>query len=185
MNKQEVRDLVKKKRNLASEQDLKQWNDRIKESLETLIEYQNSNTIFFYVSFGREVDTLELIKEALNQGKKVIVPYYNGNGYSLSYVTEFEDLELGRFGILEPKKERIHEASLNSIDFIVVPGLGFDLKGNRIGYGEGNYDDFMKKIKAHKIALCYEFQIFKEIPHNEHDVCVDIIVTEKNTYRGL
>ena len=47
MNKQEVRDLVKKKRNLASEQDLKQWNDKIKENLETLIEYQNSTTIFF------------------------------------------------------------------------------------------------------------------------------------------
>lgn len=184
MNKQEIRDLVKEKRNNSNIENLEKWNSFIKKNLESLTEYQDSETIFFYVSFGREVDTLNLIKDSLKQGKKVVIPYYNGEIYSLSYIENFDSLILGRYAILEPKQEHIREASLDSIDLMIIPGLGFDKKMNRIGYGEGNYDRFMKKSNARKVALAYEFQLFEEIPHDEHDVPVNMIITEKNIYRG-
>ncbi len=183
MNKQEIRDLVKEKRNNAKKQDLEEWNSKIRKNLESLAEYQNSDIIFFYVSFGKEVDTIELIKDLLSRGKKVIIPYYTGSEYSLSYLEDLEDLELGRLGILEPRKNKIKKADMISIDIIIAPGVGFDKKGNRIGYGEGNYDKFMKDSDILKIALCYEFQLFEDIPYGKHDIPMDIIVTEKKTYR--
>jgi 5-formyltetrahydrofolate cyclo-ligase len=183
MNKQQIREIIKEKRKNSDLKILQIWNLSIKKNLESLLEYQKAETIFFYVSFGREVDTMNLIEEALIKGKKIIVPYYDGENYSLSYLENIKNLKKGRLSILEPKKESIIEADVALIDFIVVPGLAFDKKMNRVGYGEGNYDNFMKNTKAVKAALCYEFQIFDEVPHNKNDVALDMIITEKKVYR--
>jgi len=183
MDKKELRERIKQDREKYSQEEIDDWNSSIKKSLEEFVEYQEAETVFFYVSFGREVDTTGLIKDALSSGKYVVVPYYDGKSYSISYLTDFNDLEPGRLGILEPKKDKIHEADLESIDVMIIPGLAFDKQGNRVGYGEGNYDNFMKNTCAMKIALCYNFQLFEDVPHKEHDVPINMIITQDKILR--
>jgi len=183
MDKKELREKIKQDREKYSQEEIDDWNSSINKSLESFVEYQEANTVFFYVSFGREVDTIELIKQSLDSGKYVVVPYHNGKSYSISYLTDFNDLEPGRLGILEPKKDKIQQADLESIDMMIVPGLAFDRSGNRLGYGEGNYDNFMKNSCTMKVALCYKFQLVDEVPHEKHDIQVNMIITEEKILR--
>ena len=73
--------------------------------------------------------------------------------------------------------------SINEIDLVIVPGIGFDQKGNRIGHGEGFYDRLLKNTNALAIALAYEFQIIKNISIDKYDIPVDIIITEKRVIK--
>ena len=110
-----------------------------------------------------------------------MVPISNKEDYSLilSKLNSFEDLVEGPYGILEPKKEKIKEISFDEIDLIIIPGIVFDLKGNRIGHGKGFYDRLLKNTKVSIIALAFEFQIIGKIPVDKNDKPVDIIITEK------
>ena len=81
------------------------------------------------------------------------------------------------YGILEPVK--IIEKSPNKIDLIIVPGIGFDKRGNRLGHGKGYYDKLLRKLKTIKIGLAFELQIVDQIPTDENDVPVDLIITEE------
>ena len=99
-----------------------------------------------------------------------------------SEIKDFSDLEIGTFGVLEPKEECIRPVMPEKLDIVIVPGLAFDLQGNRIGYGGGFYDGFLKGLSAPKIALAYEWQIVNCVPSDEHDVKVDKIVTEDRIY---
>jgi 5-formyltetrahydrofolate cyclo-ligase len=95
-------------------------------------------------------------------------------------IDSFEDLEPGTMGILEPiKKRSIIDA--HKLDIILVPGVAFDRKGNRVGYGLAYYDRFLKKFSPStvKIALAYDFQVVSDIPCEKHDQVVDIIITER------
>jgi 5-formyltetrahydrofolate cyclo-ligase len=74
--------------------------------------------------------------------------------------------------------------SIDQMDLLIIPGIAFDLQGNRIGYGKGYYDRFLFSRKAKCIiGLAYEIQIINEIPNNDHDIPVNIIITEKRTIR--
>ncbi len=86
----------------------------------------------------------------------------------------------GAYGILEPTKQNNHVS--NNIDLIIVPGIGFDASGNRLGHGKGYYDRLIEKNpKAALIALAYDFQIIESIQAKSHDKQVDIIISEKQT----
>ncbi len=73
--------------------------------------------------------------------------------------------------------------SINKIDLVIVPGIGFDQRGNRIGHGEGFYDRLLKNTNIFTIALAYEFQIIEKIPIDKYDTPVDIIITEKRVIK--
>ncbi len=115
-------------------------------------------------------------------GKKILVPYIDGDDLKLSVLKEMDsDLEPGNFGVLEPTGDSLRPVSTEEADLIIVPGLAFDREGNRIGYGGGYYDNLLKKTNedARFIALAYEFQITNRVPHDEKDVPVHRILTEK------
>lgn len=141
-------------------------------------EYKNSAVIMLYLSAKNEPDTLNLARIALNDGKKIVVPITNtaDNTLSLSYIDGLNSLKVGAFGILEPIKTV--PCGYDEIDAVVVPGLVFDKKGGRIGYGKGYYDRFFENTNAVRIAFCYDFQIVETAATEEHDVGMDIIVTE-------
>jgi 5-formyltetrahydrofolate cyclo-ligase len=94
-------------------------------------------------------------------------------------IKDFQDLSIGNYGILEPKN-RQPKIDENSIDVCYVPGLAFDSRGGRVGYGGRFYDRFLKKIgdNCKKIALAYGCQILEEIPMEEHDAFIDGIITD-------
>ena len=180
MNKKEIRQLLNNKRlNLSKDENLVKSN-KIKNKLFKIDEYKKAKNIFFYVSYDGEVFTHDAIKESFND-KIVVVPISNKEDFSLilSKIDSFEDLIVGLYGILEPKKEKINEISIDEIDLIIIPGIVFDLKGNRIGHGKGFYDRLLKNTKIPSIALAFEYQIIEKIPADKYDKPVDIIITEK------
>ena len=178
--KEELRKEIKEKRRNISKEEQRKKSKEIKEKLFGLREYKNAKTVLFYVSYDGEVFTHDMIKEALNE-KKVVVPISNKDDHSLilSELISFGDLEESSYGILEPKKEKIKEISIDEIDLIIVPGVAFDPKGNRLGHGKGYYDKLLNKTKTTSVGLCFEFQLVEKIPTESNDKPVDIIITEK------
>lgn len=180
MNKKEIRKLLYNKRLNISESENLVKSNKIKNKLFKIDEYKKAKNILFYVSYDGEVFTHNVIKESFID-KKIVVPISNNEDYSLilSKLNSFEDLVEGRYGILEPKKEKIKEISIDELELIIVPGVGYDEQGRRIGHGKGYYDNLLKNSKALTIGLAFEFQIIKKIPIEKHDITIDKIVTEK------
>ena len=114
--------------------------------------------------------------------KKVVVPktILENEKLTLSELLDWNHLELGSYNILEPKDEYLKEIQINSIDLFLIPGVVFDLSGNRIGHGKGYYDKLLKKEHSVSyIGLAFEDQIIDKIPIESHDVMMDKIVTDK------
>jgi 5-formyltetrahydrofolate cyclo-ligase len=158
----------------------------IGKKLKLLPEYLTSKNIMFYVSFSTEVNTHEMIKDCLNADKNVYVPVIDlkKKCVHVSVLSDFDDLVESTYGILEPRSECRELISSKKIDIIIVPGLGFDPKGNRIGYGAGFYDTLLNKNKDPlKVALAFECQIKEDVPTGPNDMKMNVIITEKNIYR--
>jgi len=179
--KEKIRkELIEKRKKLTFDE-VNSKSSEIKKRLFELDEFKHSQTVLFYVSYGNEVRTHEIIKECLEK-KEVIVPISDKENRSLilSKLENWKNLEVGSYGILEPKKDKIKEISIENIDLIIIPGVGFDESGRRIGHGKGYYDNLLKRAtKISNIGLAYEFQIVKKIPIEPHDLPVKKIVTEK------
>ena len=121
-----------------------------------------------------------MIKECLSN-KEVIVPKSDikKRHLILSKLENWDDLITGAYNILEPREDKIIKTSIDEIDFIIVPGVGFDEKGRRIGHGKGVYDNLLKNSNnALHVGLAFEFQIVEKIPTNKWDFPVDKIITE-------
>lgn len=150
-----------------------------------LASFKASETVMCYMDFKNEVMTGCIIEYCLRNGKKVVLPLVDAiNGVKMIVPYEVMDLEKdlkpGVFGILEPRKESASLFNAGEIDLVVVPGVAFDEKRNRIGYGAGFYDRFLKSVKPDclKIGIAFEFQIYEAIPVEEHDMPLDLIITE-------
>ena len=120
------------------------------------------------MSFDGEVKTQGMIKEAIKEGKVVLVPVVNRLAKQIIpsriWGLKRRDFCLGPYRILEPKKMSIFP--VKDLDLVIAPGLAFDKKGNRLGRGQGYYDRLLRKIskKTRSIGLAFAFQIFKKIP---------------------
>jgi 5-formyltetrahydrofolate cyclo-ligase len=159
----------------------------IKEMLFSLPEFGSAGTILCYASFRSEVETSGIIRESLVSGKKIVLPKVDRERQRLELyeVRDVTELSPGYMGIPEPSLTGGRFASLEDIDLIIMPGAGFDISGNRLGYGGGYYDILLAQAgkEKPKIALAYEEQIVDSIPSEQHDVRVDIIVTDKRIIR--
>ena len=143
--------------------------------------YQGSKVVLLYVSFGTEVQTLALIKHALEQGKEVYLPrtLLQEKRLSLHRLFELDELEPGAYGILEPPSGN-PELAPEALELVVTPGVGFDLRGGRLGYGGGFYDRlFQEAPKAHRLALAFSCQVVEELPLEPHDQRMERLITEK------
>jgi 5-formyltetrahydrofolate cyclo-ligase len=186
MNKEEIRRKILKKRLSLSSEDIRDKSRKVFLNLAETVEYTNSQNIMFYVATRSEVQTEEMIKMSIKMGKNVFVPIILSECINLapSKIFDFNtELEKGKKGILEPKKEYYRLFPPEDIDLIIIPGVAFDLYGNRIGRGFGYYDNFLRKIRssAKIVALAFEMQILKKIPNDKNDIPVHKIITEKRT----
>jgi len=141
-----------------------------------------------YVSVRNEVKTQGILEQVLLERGEVVVPYCLAGGeLGLFRLTDLEQLETGAYGIREPldalRAERM--ASPESIDTIVMPGVAFDRRGNRIGYGKGYFDRLLPRLREDctKIGLAFDCQVFPQVPSEEHDVPVDYLITETRSLR--
>ena len=178
--KDEVRKILINQRNNLTKKEILEKSKIIKKRLFQLKEFKLADTILFYVSYGNEVYTHEMIKECIFE-KNIIVPVTDKlkRRLIISKLDNWDDLAVGSYNILEPKKEKIKQISIEDVDLIIVPGVGFDIKGNRLGHGYGYYDNLLNNSKSLKIALAFMFQIVENIPTEKHDMPLDKIVTEK------
>jgi len=143
-------------------------------------EFRRSRTVMFYVSLPEEVETHRMIRSALRLGKRVVVPSLEGRKIRPAEIFDFKkDLSPQRFGILEPRSGRKHLISSREIDLVVVPGIAFDAKGNRLGRGGGSYDRFLKRFKGRVplIGLAFAFQKVSKLPTSLRDVPVTAVIT--------
>ncbi|NLY48109.1 MAG: 5-formyltetrahydrofolate cyclo-ligase [Clostridiales bacterium] len=184
MMKNEIRIENRKKRDLLSDNRAEEYAKRIFKTFFSTKEYAACNMLFAYVSFGKEVDTHEIINKAIADGKKVYIPRVEERGLGFYEINGMEGLIRSRYGILEPnpgihKKYVGDNAETGKV--MLVPGLAFDRTGNRIGYGAGYYDRFLggyPKNEWVKIGLAYSFQVTDRIDADMDDVPVDFIITE-------
>lgn len=144
--------------------------------------YKKAKSIWTYVSMPREVQTFPLIEAAWEDGKKVAVPKVVGSD-TLQFIelTSYDQLEEGYFHVLEPTSgDRAEDESA----LIVMPGVAFDLSGNRIGYGKGFYDRFLISHPTHPTAaFSFDFALRDHIPAEEHDQKPDLIITDRRIIR--
>lgn len=134
----------------------------------------DKNSFLFYYPHKNEVNLLPLLNEFQRLGKTVLLPKAEGNFIIPVVVKDLQDLKKGKFSIPEPKGEVYPE---EKIDVVFVPAVAFDRNGYRIGYGKGYYDRFLGMTKGIKIGVAYDFQVVDEIPFEEHDVPVDLVIT--------
>jgi len=176
--KTQLKGSILEKRNSLSKSEILEKSNKIKSSLFDLESYKKSKTAMFFVSFGSEVNTHDIIKESIGR-KTLVVPKVIEHEIEPSVILDFDSLiPSGKFGILEPIE--IMKIAYKNIGLVLVPGIAFDKEGHRLGYGFGYYDKFLKKVpKAVKIGLCFDFQVVDKVPREEHDVAVDFIVTEE------
>jgi len=160
----------------------------IQERLLSLGEFIKSDIIFFFASFKTEVDTAGLIKTALSSGKRVVLPKVDKDRHELLLIEikDFSELQPGYMGILEPPlQDNQMSININDVNLVIIPGAGFDVLGNRIGYGGGYYDRLLFGLQKHipVIAPAYEEQLVDYVPSEPHDIKVQMIVTDRQLIR--
>ena len=168
--------------------EVEQKSQEITDQVLHLHEYVRARGIACYVNKDTEVDTRVLIRTALGQGKRVLVPVVKKGDVEL-FFSEIKDLgkELapGTFGILEPKPEFVRPVSLDEVDVILVPGIVWDREGYRLGWGRGYFDRAIKKRPQHvrSAGLAFNLQLISRVPRDQFDVPVDMVVTESRVIR--
>lgn len=184
LDKNEIRKKHKELREKLSQSDIDLLSKKISENLMKSWEFEEAKTVLIYVSKDREVQTEDLIKEALFLDKKVAVPITENYNriLVLSEIKHLErETEKRTFNINEPKKEYLRQIFPESVDLFVLPGLAFDRQGNRLGYGHGYFDRLLENARydAHIFALSYGFQILGDrLPSESHDIPVQKVFTE-------
>lgn len=157
----------------------------IRQKVLDLPEYKQAQTVMLFLNFRDEVETTGLAETTLASKKRLILPRCAPNGILLPIeVRDLRvDIEPGIWGIREPKLN-LGEVEPSEVDLVIVPGAGFDLQGNRLGYGGGYYDRFFMRLKPSvpRIAIGFECQIIEEVPVDKHDAKMNLLITENRVH---
>jgi 5-formyltetrahydrofolate cyclo-ligase len=148
--------------------------------------WREAETILLYMLLGDEVDVGALARDALSLGKTVAFPCYDRQqgAFVACRVTDLRsDLLTGEFGVAEPRAG-CPVVPPNRLDFAVIPGVAFTLKGRRLGRGKGFYDRLLASVGGVKCGVAFDEQIVDEIPLESHDIRLDWIVTPTRSVRA-
>ncbi len=163
------------RRNRLNSKEISKRSKTIQEFVINSKEFQPAKVVGAYFAFGSEVTTELIIEHAKILGKKVTLPRVEEDKITFYELSSTKSLTKGRFGIMEPPPyEQINEI----VDILVVPGIAFDKKGNRLGYGKGFYDRLLSGKRTFSIGLAYSFQLLENLPHEKYDKRLDAIASE-------
>lgn len=178
--KGEIRRELLKKRSSLDEEERERLSRSICLRIASLPEYKRAQSILFFYPVKGEPDIRALLTQAIKEGR-ALLPKVEGEDLSLHRVGSLSDLSPGAYGIPEPLVKDQVEPS--SIDLLLVPGVGFDLEGFRLGWGKGYYDRLLKRAGGTKLGIAFSFQVLDRLPRDHWDVPVDAVVTEKDVIR--
>lgn len=178
LTKAQIRSKILKRLKTQKEEDRNRKSKLIKDKLLRNKVFKKAKVVMFYIAFGGEVNTEEMIREAKRIGKLICVPIFRKDK-EIMQPAIFEDharLKKGPYGVLEPVTETLVKPE--DLDLIIVPGIAFDKKGNRLGRGKGCYDRFLDTLSDNtpSIGLAFDFQVLSLIPTTSNDVSVKKII---------
>ena len=176
MTKSEIRKTIKAKKMELTEAEIQARSHAICQNFLRQPFYLEAEAIYPYVAYNQEILTNEIIEDAWRRGKKVAVPKVIGEGMEFFYITAFSQLEDGYCHIPEPVTTEVAD---DARAVILMPGLAFDARFNRIGYGGGYYDRYLDAKRDRnflKVALAYDFQLLDQIETEAHDYKIDALV---------
>ncbi|NMB33871.1 MAG: 5-formyltetrahydrofolate cyclo-ligase [Clostridium sp.] len=184
-SKKEIRKEILDSRKALPKDEVIKRSNKIRDRLLNFEGFITSKYVMLYMDFANEVMTDAIIEYCLKCDKIVALPLIKSSGGRKkidAYQPKDYALALrpGTYGILEPVKQLSLKIEPDKIDMVLTPGVAFDLKGSRIGYGAGYYDFFFQQTRDNcfKLGLAFELQIVHSIPKEEHDVSMDAIITE-------
>ncbi len=175
MDKKELRQYIRQRKRTMTEREIGEKSEKLCRMLVRCDAFLRARTVYGYLPYNQEVRILPALKEALRQGKRVAVPKVYGEEMRFLYLDDLTRVEKGYAGIPEPVADE--PVAEDKTALVLVPGLAFDQKGNRMGYGGGFYDRFLRREPTHPtIALCYDFQMVEAIPTQDHDIPVNTVL---------
>jgi 5-formyltetrahydrofolate cyclo-ligase len=151
---------------------------QIEDQLLGLNEVRDARTILLFYSFGSEVDTKRIVEDLLAEGKRLMLPYLAPQGMEAAEVVPGDRLLPSEYGPREPS----HRIPLDpaEVDLLIAPGLAFDRRGFRLGYGGGHYDRYLTRLRpgSVRIGLAFSVQLIDRIPDEPTDQRVHLVVTD-------
>lgn len=182
--KKRQRNKMKDLRDALSEDEILNKGYTIMEKTVAHYDFRKAKNILVYMHTGSEVRTDGIIAYGLILGKRVYVPRVKEQKMEFHEIKNIKECEPGSFGILEPPDEAsvfdFDEEMEKEDTLMILPGLAFDGKGGRLGYGGGFYDRYLAKHpNCIKMGIAYDFQFVKKVVKDEHDIPVDILITDQ------
>ena len=175
MDKKELRRTIRDRKRAMTEEEICSRSAALAEKFCATEQYKLAKTLYGYMPYNQEVRTVPILEQALRDGKKVAVPKVCGDRMDFIYITDLSLMEKSDMGIPEPVANG--PIGDDPAALVLMPGLAFTENGDRMGYGGGFYDKFLASEPEHPtVALCYEFQMVKELPTEEYDIPVDLVL---------
>ena len=189
-DKKALRKELLSEREKFTREEIDLMSDLIFKKIKQLYCFQQADTIMIYVSYGKELNTYDFIKDCIDMGKRVVTPICNPDKtMSLALTETFpEGFEKTKMGIPEIPIEKAELVHYSELDLIITPGLAFTYSGERLGYGGGYYDRLFEKLSPNVVKLCpsYDSFLLDEVPVDQHDTPVDVIITPtKSIFCGV
>ena len=178
MEKKQIRKEIRELKKQYSLEEKKQKSLSVWEAVERNERFRQAEVVLAYWSMEDEVFTHDFVCRWTEQNT-IWLPCVRGAELDIRYFEGKERLCPGEgYAIPEPVGALFTE--MQRIDLILVPGVAFDLQGNRLGRGKGYYDKILKQTQqAYKIGVCFDFQCLRHVPTEEHDVCMDLVIADK------
>ena len=175
MDKKQLRSEIRARKRAMTEEEIREKSRILTEKFLSTEAYRNARTVYGYLPYNQEVRTVPLLEQALRDGKQVAVPKVYGEEMRFILMEDLSRVEKGYAGIPEPIADG--PVAEDETALVLMPGLAFDPRGHRIGYGGGFYDKFLASEPGHPtVALCYGFQMFPHLETEEFDKSVDLVI---------
>lgn len=175
MDKKALRAQIRGLKRAMTEEQIVTKSERLGELFAQSQLYKNAKTIYGYLPYNQEVRTVAMLEQAIRDGKRVAVPKCYGDTMKFIYMDDLSKVESGYAGIPEPIAD--DPVADDKTALVLMPGMAFTEKGDRMGYGGGFYDKFLAAEPEHPtLALCYDFQMVESLPTEEYDIPVDCVL---------
>ena len=175
MDKKALRASIRAQKRAMTEEMIVEKSEKLGQLFARSESYRNARSIYGYLPYNQEVRTVAMLEQAILDGKRVAVPKCYGDEMRFIWMDDLSAVAPGYANIPEPIADGpVADASYA---LVLMPGMAFDPKGHRIGYGGGFYDKFLAAEPEHPtLALCYDFQVLEKLETEEFDIPVDQVL---------